>query len=273
MEEGKRPFLSVVTINYNDAAGLESTIKSVLKQKVPRSSLEYIVIDGGSTDGSKQVIERYAKDIDYWVSEKDEGIYNAMNKGIRQAHGRYIAILNSGDYYTDDALVGLEDLAKEHPGEILYGATDCMLNGEFLYSYSLKTKDLMKNMATPHDTCFVPAEIYQKYGLYDESFKSSADWDLFLTFYQAGVKFYHFPKIISLFDMNGISAMHIEDIREPENLRIRKKHGLYKERVVAKPNPLKKAVKCLLPYGAVRLVQIIKKRRDKRRRIRSQHKQ
>ncbi len=88
--------LSIITINYNDKFGLERTIKSVQEQTF--TNFEHIIIDGGSTDGSKEVIEANKNSFSYWVSEPDKGIYNAMNKGIKEAKGEYLFFLNSGDH-------------------------------------------------------------------------------------------------------------------------------------------------------------------------------
>ena len=90
---------SIITINYNNKDGLERTVKSVISQTF--QDFEYIIIDGGSTDGSVDVIKKFADRIDYWVSEPDKGVYNAMNKGIQQAHGDYLNFMNSGDCYYD----------------------------------------------------------------------------------------------------------------------------------------------------------------------------
>lgn len=107
------PKISIVTPNYNKGEFLEYTIKSVLSQSYP--NFEYIVIDGGSTDGCVDVIKEYAGKIDYWVSEPDKGCYNAMNKAIAVAEGDYCIFMNSGDYfYTSDVI---ECFVKENPVE------------------------------------------------------------------------------------------------------------------------------------------------------------
>ena len=95
----KKNKISVITINYNNKSGLEKTIQSVISQTY--FELEYIIIDGGSSDGSIDVIKKYENKIDYWISEQDKGIYNAMNKGIAQAHGEYCNFMNSGDCFHD----------------------------------------------------------------------------------------------------------------------------------------------------------------------------
>ena len=95
--------LSIITINYNNAAGLEKTIKSVISQTCKR--YEFIIIDGGSKDGSKDIIEKYQDQITYWVSEPDNGIYNAMNKGVKVAKGEYCIFMNSGDIFVDNDVI------------------------------------------------------------------------------------------------------------------------------------------------------------------------
>ena len=90
---------SIITINFNNREGLERTIKSVITQTC--QDFEYIIIDGGSTDGSIDIIKKYANKIHYWVSEPDNGIYHAMNKGVQFAHGEYLNFMNSGDFFID----------------------------------------------------------------------------------------------------------------------------------------------------------------------------
>ena len=98
---------SIITINYNNKDGLKKTIESVINQSC--KDFEYIIIDGGSTDGSVDVIRQYADRINYWISEPDKGVYNAMNKGVAQAHGEYLNFMNSGDCFSDNSV--LENIA------------------------------------------------------------------------------------------------------------------------------------------------------------------
>ncbi len=100
------PRFSIVTINLNNRAGLEKTVQSVIKQEC--ADYEYIIIDGGSSDGSAEIIKKYQNSLSYWVSERDTGIYNAMNKGLKQAHGEYVCFLNSGDcFYSPQVLADM----------------------------------------------------------------------------------------------------------------------------------------------------------------------
>src|ERR1700749_5163063 len=112
------PLLSIITINYNDSEGLGTTINSVKHQNY--RPIEFIIIDGGSTDGSKELIEKNISIVDHWVSEKDEGIYHAMNKGIQKAKGEYLLFLNSGDYLNDSNTLAIL-IADHHNEDIIYG--------------------------------------------------------------------------------------------------------------------------------------------------------
>ena len=130
-----KPCLSIITINFNNASGLRKTLESVRIQSY--LNYEHIIIDGGSSDGSVDVIKEflsdasYAKHLSFWCSEKDTGIYNAMNKGIRHASGKYIAILNSGDSYTAHALDDFDCFANQYDDVVLYGAISTYKSGVF----------------------------------------------------------------------------------------------------------------------------------------------
>lgn len=130
--------LSIITVNLNNKDGLQKTIESVISQTC--KDFEWIIIDGGSVDGSKDIIEKYSKEIDYWVSESDQGIYHAMNKGILRSHGEYLLFLNSGDYLFDICPEGMEQVL--------------LVAGELLPS--CLTLHLQANTCTPQ----APAELF-----------------------------------------------------------------------------------------------------------------
>ena len=160
-------FLSIITINRNNAEGLKKTLDSVASQTC--RDFEHIIIDGASTDSSVDIIKEYiaspaGKNVSYWVSEPDSGIYNAMNKGIRKANGDFIEILNSGDAFTADILAELFPIAKQNSDKILYGAVNDIKNGIFEKVEGRAAELLPQNMIA-HQTCFVPRHIYDKYGL------------------------------------------------------------------------------------------------------------
>jgi glycosyltransferase involved in cell wall biosynthesis len=222
---------SIITINYNNKNGLIKTINSVLNQDF--QDYEYIIIDGGSSDGSKEIIESYVADskykehITFWCSEKDKGIYNAMNKGLSHATGQFINMMNSGDALCSNILTKLAPIAEQHKNEILYGAVNLIENGSFTMAAGRSAEFLPQNMIA-HQSCFVPSEIYKKYGPYDESFRIVSDYDKFLCFYKNHEKFFYTNLIIADYDFEGLSTTNLEEV-DKENIIIRKKYGYYIE--------------------------------------------
>jgi len=169
--------ISIITVNYNNAAGLERTMASIFSQTF--TDYEYIVIDGGSADGSRQLIERFADKIDHWVSEKDAGVYNAMNKGIEKATGEYCYFLNSGDHlWRPDSL---EKFFAQGPTEdIVYG--NMIQEGSNNIEHGLRQitfYDLFIG-SIYHQSAFIKRSLFGAIGLYKEEYKVVADWEFFL---------------------------------------------------------------------------------------------
>lgn len=171
--------LSIITINFNDHAGLDKTIQSVINQTF--KDFEYIVIDGASTDGSVDVIKKYADKLTHWVSEPDTGIYNAMNKGTRLAKGEYCLYLNSGDFLAADDV-----LEKAFGYNFTEDIVSCNL---ILFDHFKKT--LQKppqhislftffNGSLPHPSTFIKRELLNSLGGYNESYRIMSDWCFFL---------------------------------------------------------------------------------------------
>jgi glycosyltransferase involved in cell wall biosynthesis len=205
--------LSLITINRNNAFGLEKTLKSVACQTY--KEFEYIVIDGASTDGSVEVIKKYELEFAYlkWVSEPDLGIYNAMNKGIRMASGEYIQILNSADCLaapdvTERMLLALEGF--DNPS-ILYGnMIKCFSDGRMITDKCFAGQEItMLGLYTGtlnHDPTYIRRDLFEKYGYYDERFKIVSDWKWYLQAIILGNEKPQFIDIdVTLFDMTGIS--------------------------------------------------------------------
>lgn len=200
--------LSIITINYNNKAGLSKTIESVVNQV--NADFEYIVIDGGSTDGSIDVIQENSEKIHYYVSEKDFGIYNAMNKGIKAATGTFLLFVNSGDFLVDNTIIAtvLKELSDEV--SIYYGNVFCSKNGmrtflwrppgKISYSYFL-------NDSLPHAASFMKRSLFHKHFFYDESLKIVSDWGFFVYCIHKGNESYHHLDLnIADFDRSGISS-------------------------------------------------------------------
>lgn len=192
--------LSVITINFNNREGLLKTINSVIKQKY--KNFEYIIIDGGSTDGSLQIIESNRQYIDYWVSEHDSGIYNAMNKGIEVAQGEYCIFMNSGDVFYSDAVT--QDVDPYLQGEdVLTGDMMCKTLYHAPVDVTLKT---FYTYTLPHQASFIKTSVQRMYK-YDEGLKIVSDWKFFLQVLILNNGTYRkIPFIISEYDTNGISS-------------------------------------------------------------------
>jgi glycosyltransferase involved in cell wall biosynthesis len=200
------PKLSIITINYNNLEGLKRTVESVVNQTW--QEFEYIVIDGGSTDGSKEYIESQNSKIDYWVSEKDSGIYNAMNKGIKAATGEYLLFLNSGDDFIDkDVLFSIKyNLEVE---DIIYFDIN-LVDKERVYIKKCPDEMLFSflfNDALPHQSTFIRKSLFDKIGNYDESFKIVSDWKFCLfAIFKSNASYKHIEGVFSNFYLDGLSS-------------------------------------------------------------------
>lgn len=204
--------LSIITINYNNRAGLEKTMQSVLAQTT--ADFEWIVVDGASTDGSAELIQHHARRLSWWVSEKDSGIYNAMNKGVRHATADYLLFLNSGDVLADSTVVecilpllsGADFVAgnmykSEHMGQDTLSADTIADRQKLLKTLSRST--LM------HPATFISRAVFNRFGPYREDVKIVSDWWLFysaIILGSATVKYA--PVVVSIFDETGISSVN-----------------------------------------------------------------
>ena len=231
--------LSIVSINYNDAKGLERTLNSVLDQTY--EGIEHIIVDGGSTDESVDVIKKYVQRVSelenerirvIWTSEKDKGIYDGMNKGIRKASGEYIQILNSGDILaapdvTERMIAALPDGAPILYGNMIRDYGNGKLNkdvclGERVKCRELKAQEVEWTMddfikgTVNHDPTYIHRSLYEKYGLYDENLKICSDWKWFVNAVVfGGEKLHYVPIDVTIFDTTGISETNL-DFREKE---------------------------------------------------------
>jgi len=216
---------SIITINYNHAEGLRRTIESVVGQTC--KDYEYIVIDGGSTDGSVDVIKEYADKIDFWVSEPDKGIYNAMNKGIDHAHGEYLNFMNSGDcFYNEEVLQNINKEANN--ADIVVGR---QMKEDMDYAEDIPEKITMSffiGRFLPHQSSFIKRKLFDD-ERYDESYSLMSDHIFFvkcLIFKNCSYKKVNLT--ICKFESNGISSN--ADLLERE--RKRAHHDLLPERIL-----------------------------------------
>lgn len=227
------PVISVITVCYNSEKTIERTLQAMLAQSF--QDYEYIIIDGASTDGTIEIIKQYEPRFlgkMKWYSEADNGIYDAMNKGIAKARGNLIGMVNSDDYYETDALMNIYQaylLEKDKPGEnaegfIFYGMQRRLRHGEEIEIEFVNHRILGESMIC-HPTCFVSREIYNRYGGYDTQYKSAADLDFLLRIHkQAQVLFVPVYHIISNFELGGMSSSG-KGAREAA--KIRYQYGVY----------------------------------------------
>lgn len=198
--------ISVITVCYNAVATIEGTIQSVINQSY--DNIEYIVIDGASTDGTVDVIKRYIDHIDYYVSEPDGGIYDAMNKGVKVATGDWINILNSGDFYADkDSLAN--SLVFDVKGvDVVYGDSIERNKGQFIKRCALENVDILgRRPIYRHGSSLVRADVHKTH-LYDLSRKDlgyALDWEMIHRLYVEGYVFKKVPVIIECFELEGES--------------------------------------------------------------------
>jgi glycosyltransferase involved in cell wall biosynthesis len=218
--------ISIVTINLNNLTGLKKTVQSVLLQNYSR--IEYLIIDGGSTDGSVEFIESNENNLSYWCSEKDEGIYDAMNKGIICAKGDYVLFLNSGDYFYDSK--SLSYLVNNSNNEgIIYGKMGMYVN-ESLQSKAYPCKlslAYFRYDTIPHQSAIIKRELFDKFGYYKTHFTIVSDWAFFVDCIIKGkVKYKYIDQVISIFDLNGVSSQPSSNqiIRKEINQHLKQKY-------------------------------------------------
>jgi len=201
--------LSIITVNINNGPGLRKTIESVVSQT--SHDIEYIVIDGGSTDGSIEVIQEFADRITYWISEPDNGIYNAMNKGISRAKGEFCQFLNSGDWLTAPDVT--ERMLEDMPDcSILYGNMLKQIpGGKVFYNKQIPTFSFLTfyTGALNHSPAYIKHSLFDKYGMYDESLEIVSDWK----FYLIAIGLHNEPVVyrnidVTNFDMSGVSNLN-----------------------------------------------------------------
>ncbi|MDP3557259.1 MAG: glycosyltransferase family 2 protein [Bacteroidota bacterium] len=197
--------LSIITINYNNKSGLEKTIASVISQNF--KDFEFIVIDGNSNDGSKEVIASFQDKISVSVSEADKGIYDAQNKGITMASGKYLLFLNSGDVlYNVDTLKSITPLLKEK--SFYYGNLILEKSGKHEEHIAPVTVDMdfMLNSTFWHPCVFIKSDLFKNFGLYNTDFKIAGDYEFFIRcLLKPNISSEHLNQFVSVFDGNGIS--------------------------------------------------------------------
>jgi glycosyltransferase involved in cell wall biosynthesis len=199
-----KPLISVITVVYNGASCLEQAIKSVLNQDY--DNIEYLIIDGGSSDETLDIIRKYEERIDYWISESDNGIYDAMNKGIRLASGVLIGLLNSDDWYEQGALHRVADAFINLTENKMIVGDAYIIQEEMRIRYRVASnQNFWRGLPFPHQALFVPKAVYQNVGMYDLRYLLSSDYDFLLRCVSAGVTLKHLGHVLVNYRLAGQS--------------------------------------------------------------------
>ncbi|SCX81973.1 glycosyltransferase family 2 protein [Flavobacterium caeni] len=201
--------ISIITINYNNKTGLEKTIGSVLSQK--GVDFEYVVIDGNSKDGSREVVEQYKSQVAYALSEPDTGIYNAMNKGIRAATGDYLLFLNSGDTLLEQDTLAKAAALIDGQYDFYYGNQIYLSNRSNQIEHWIAPEQVSLGFfvdnSLPHQATFIRRTLFEKFGMYNENLKIASDWEFFtvaICLHKASYK--HIGMVVADYDFTGISS-------------------------------------------------------------------
>ena len=226
--------LSIVTVCYNEK-DIGRTCESIVSQSC--QDFEWIVVDGGSTDGSLEVIKHYKERIDILISEPDNGIYDAMNKGIRLAKGKWINFMNGGDTFADNGIVGdFLHFAGDNPAaDVIYGDFNRMLpdggvrKSEFP---DVVDKVFFYNKSVNHQASFIRSRLFRRFGMYDETFRIAADMDKWLMFVNNGCLFRHWERYVANFYLDGISSTHKQLLAEELGCIHEKRYGRREEKTV-----------------------------------------
>lgn len=197
------PIISIVTVCFNATTEIEDTILSVINQTY--SNIEYIIVDGASTDGTVDVIKKYENKITKWISEPDKGIYNAMNKGIDMATGEWINFMNAGDKFVDNRV--LDDFKKGFEGtsDVLFGNSVLSNNGVLKQRKGKLNSDDFPTLG--HQSTFVRTSLMKEYH-FDLQFKICADFAFLYRLYEQRRVFFYIDRDVDLFDISGLSSSH-----------------------------------------------------------------
>ena len=205
------PKISIITVSFNSQSTIKHTIQSVASQDYQNK--EYILIDGASTDWTLDIISFLKDKINYFVSEKDNGIYNAMNKGIKASSGDIIGILNSDDFYSNNEVLSkVANIFEETDCDCLYGDLVYVDKGDarkivrYWKSGEFSKRKLRMGWMLPHPTFFVKKEIYEKHGLYNLKLKTAADYEMILRLlHKDNIKIEYLPEVLVNMRMGGKS--------------------------------------------------------------------
>lgn len=245
--EPSKPLVSVITVVLNGDKHLEQTIQSVLSQTY--DNIEYIIIDGQSKDKTLDIIKKHETKIDYWLSEKDGGIYFAMNKGINLANGEIIGILNADDFYSPDTILNVVNVFLKTNADVFHGDI-ILLNDKHETRMQPDINKMMEQPSVFHPTCFVKKQVYSKIGDFNTDYKISADYDFLLRCLKSNFKFEYIPQVLTYFRPGGMSASCASNL---EGYKIMKIHQTGFHKAVAW-----RALKCYIKTFIKKVINLKK---------------
>jgi glycosyltransferase involved in cell wall biosynthesis len=222
------PLISIITPSFNQERFIEQTIQSVLGQNYP--NIEYIIIDGGSTDGTGDIIKKYEQQLSYWVSEPDNGVSDAFNKGLRASRGDYIQFLNSDDWLIDSTIISrvIESIKQSDYPLLLYGNAEVVdrSNGEHLWYMGrpFTLRGFLLRMTIGHQALFTRKDYFERYGEFDSGLKYSMDYEMLLRSVPDLHPVWLNYTIVKMRE-GGISRRHKADAMLT-NARVQVKHGV-----------------------------------------------
>ncbi len=198
------PVVSIVTVVYNSVADIEATIRNVFD--LSYSKLQYIIIDGGSTDGTLEILEKYKNKIDLVISEPDKGIYDAMNKSIDYCSGEWIVFMNSGDIFNSNTTIDevFQNFAFDEDEVLIYGKHKVAYGKKIVLKATIPLTELWKGMTIQHQSIFIRKTLLQRYP-FNLDYKFAADFDLVFNCYSKGLGIRFVDVFVSIVSANGVS--------------------------------------------------------------------
>lgn len=243
--------ISIITVTFNSAATIRETIESVIHQGY--DDLEYIIVDGGSTDGTVDIVKEYEKDISKWISEPDRGISDAFNKGISMAAGELIGIINSDDLLAENAVKNVADMISPDT-DVIYGkAYRLYADGSTREYCPRDLKIFTYKMPLVHPATFVKKSAYEKYGVFNIGYHYCMDRAVLYKMYLGGAKFQYIDEYLAYYRMGGMSENHYWDgtLKEGEEISIAFGMNPFKAKAITVYKKIR--------YLAVLLVQKLRK--------------
>lgn len=201
MNRRECPLVTIITIVYNGEEHIAETIISVTDQSYP--NIEYIIVDGGSTDSTLSIVDRFKDKVTHFISEKDRGISDAFNKGIRMAQGEIIGIINADDWYEKEAVEKI--VAGIEGYDVAYGDLQVWKDKDKDFIVKGNHRLLRNEMTVNHPTVFLRRQCYDRFGMFDEKYKCAMDYDLLLRLLTGGCRFIHVPEVLANMRWGGVS--------------------------------------------------------------------